>query len=74
MIDLEVKFDISMVDAHGREDSTESTFLNSDANRRLLGLTVWLGKSDPTAEVLTDQVRRPSTQGWKCPTGRVQNC
>jgi hypothetical protein len=30
-----------------------------------LGLTIWPGKSDPTAEVLTVQVRRPATQGWE---------
>jgi hypothetical protein len=30
-----------------------------------LSLTVWPGKSDPTAEVLTVQVRRQSSQGWE---------
>ena len=30
-----------------------------------LGLTVWPGKTDPTAEVLTIQVRRQSGEGWE---------
>jgi hypothetical protein len=34
-------------------------------NGDYLSLTVWPGKSDPTAEVLTVQVRRQSSQGWE---------
>lgn len=34
-------------------------------NGDYLGFTVWPGKSDPKAEVLTVQVRRPSDQGWE---------
>lgn len=34
-------------------------------NGEYLSMTVWPGKSDPTAEVLTVQVRRPSDQGWE---------
>lgn len=34
-------------------------------NGDYLSLTIWPGKSDPTAEVLTVQVRRQSSQGWE---------
>lgn len=34
-------------------------------NGDYLSLTVWPGKSDPTAEVLTVQVRHQSGQGWE---------
>jgi len=34
-------------------------------NGDYLSLTVWPGKSDPTAEVLTVQVSRQSSQGWE---------
>ena len=35
------------------------------SNGDYLSLTVWPGKSDPTAEVLTVQVRHQSGQGWE---------
>ncbi len=34
-------------------------------NGDYLSLTVWPGKSDPTAEVLTIQVRHQSGQDWE---------
>jgi hypothetical protein len=34
-------------------------------NGDYLSLTIWPGKSDPTAEVMTVQVRRQSEQGWE---------
>jgi len=34
-------------------------------NGDFLGLTIWPGKTDPTAEVLTVQVRHPSGTGWE---------
>jgi len=34
-------------------------------NGDFLSLTIWPGKSDPSAEVLTVQVRRQSDQGWE---------
>jgi len=34
-------------------------------NGDYLSLTIWPGKSDPTAEVLTVQVRHQSSQGWE---------
>lgn len=34
-------------------------------NGDFLALTVWPEKTDPTAEILTVQVRRPSEQGWE---------
>jgi hypothetical protein len=34
-------------------------------NGDYLSLTVWPGKSDSTAEILTVQIRRQSSQGWE---------
>ncbi|MCJ7504921.1 hypothetical protein MUP05_00400 [Candidatus Bathyarchaeota archaeon] len=34
-------------------------------NGDFLTLAVWPGKSDPSAEVLTIQVRHPSDAGWE---------
>ena len=34
-------------------------------NGDFLGLTIWPGKSDPTAEVLTIQVRRQTGSEWE---------
>lgn len=39
-------------------------------NGDFLGLTIWPGKSDPTAEVLTIQVRRQTGEGWET-VGRI---
>jgi len=35
------------------------------ANGDYLSLTIWPGKSDPTAEVLTVQVRHQGGEGWE---------
>ena len=34
-------------------------------NGDYLSLTIWPGKSDPTAEVVTVQVRHQAGQGWE---------
>jgi hypothetical protein len=34
-------------------------------NGDFLSLTVWPGKTDPSAEVVTVQVRRQSAEGWE---------
>ena len=34
-------------------------------NGDFLGITVWPGKSDPNAEVLTIQIRRQTGEGWE---------
>ena len=34
-------------------------------NGDFLGITIWPGKSDPNAEVLTIQVRRQTGEGWE---------
>ena len=39
-------------------------------NGDFLGVTVWPGKSDPTAEVVTIQVRRQTGEGWET-IGRI---
>lgn len=43
----------------------KARFLTRMPNGDYLALTVWPGKSDPDAEVLTVQVRHPSNQGWE---------
>src|SRR6266705_1208858 len=35
-----------------------------------LGITVWPGKSDPNAEVVTVQIRHPTGDNWET-TGRI---
>jgi len=44
---------------------SKARFSTRMPNGDYLSLTVWPGKSDPTAEVLTVQVRRQSSQGWE---------
>lgn len=39
-------------------------------NGDFLGITIWPGKSDPTAEVVTVQVRRQTGEGWET-IGRI---
>jgi hypothetical protein len=43
----------------------KARFTSKLPNGDFLGLTVWPGKSDPTAEVLTIQIRRQGTTGWE---------
>lgn len=35
-----------------------------------LGITIWAGKSDPNAEVVTVQIRHPAGDDWET-TGRI---
>jgi hypothetical protein len=35
-----------------------------------LGITIWPGKSDPSAEVVTVQIRHPTGDGWET-TARI---
>ena len=39
-------------------------------NGDFLGVTIWPGKSDPSAEVVTVQVRRQTGEGWET-VGRI---
>src|SRR6266704_760824 len=43
----------------------KARFTSKLPNGDFLGLTVWPGKSDPTAEVLTIQIRRQGSAGWE---------
>lgn len=43
----------------------KARFSNKLPNGDFLGLTIWPGKSDPNAEVITVQVRRQSSEGWE---------
>ena len=43
----------------------KARFTSKLPNGDFLGLTVWPGKSDPTAEVLTIQIRRQGSGGWE---------
>jgi len=39
-------------------------------NGDFLGITIWPGKTDPTGEVVTVQIRHPSGTGWET-TARI---
>ncbi|HEV2119678.1 MAG TPA: hypothetical protein VGS11_06195 [Candidatus Bathyarchaeia archaeon] len=43
----------------------KARFTSKLPNGDFLGLTVWPGKSDPNAEVLTIQIRRQGGAGWE---------
>ncbi len=43
----------------------KARFTSKLPNGDFLGLTVWPGKSDPSAEVLTIQIRRQGSAGWE---------
>jgi hypothetical protein len=43
----------------------KARFTSKLPNGDFLGLTVWPGKSDPTAEVLTIQIRHQGSTGWE---------
>lgn len=43
----------------------KARFSTKIPNGDFLGITVWQGKSDPKAEVLTVQVRRQSGDDWE---------
>lgn len=43
----------------------KARFLTKLPNGDFLSLAIWPGKSDPTAEVFTVQVRHPSESGWE---------
>src|SRR5436853_4664143 len=43
----------------------KARFTSKLPNGDFLGLTVWPGKSDPNAEVLTIQIRRQGSAGWE---------
>ncbi len=43
----------------------KARFTSKLPNGDFLGLTVWPGKSDPSAEVLTIQIRHQGSAGWE---------
>jgi hypothetical protein len=43
----------------------KARFTSKLPNGDFLGITVWPGKSDPNAEVLTVQIRRQGNAGWE---------
>jgi hypothetical protein len=43
----------------------KARFTSRLANGDFLGITVWPGKSDPSAEVLTIQIRHQGATGWE---------
>lgn len=45
--------------------SYKARFSSKLPNGDFLGVTVWPGKSDPNAEVLTIQIRHQGTAGWE---------
>lgn len=52
------------------KQTPKARFSTKLPNRDFLGITVWQGKSDPNAEVVTVQVRHPSGDSWET-TARI---
>jgi hypothetical protein len=40
-------------------------YINSNNNQDYLGVTIWPGKTDPSAEVITLQLRRNEGDNWE---------
>ncbi len=43
----------------------KARFSNKLPNGDFLSATIWSGKTDPTAEVITVQIRHPGEEGWE---------
>jgi len=43
----------------------KAKFTSKLPNGDFLGITIWPGKTDPSAEVLTVQIRRQGSTGWE---------
>ena len=59
--------DLTLMSTGQRYKARYSTKLPSGD---FLGITVWPGKSDPNAEVITVQIRHPTGDTWET-TGRI---
>jgi hypothetical protein len=52
------------------KQSPKARFSTKLPNGDFLGITIWAGKSDPAAEVVTVQIRHPTGDGWET-TARI---
>ena len=52
------------------KQTPKARFSTKLPNGDFLGVTIWQGKTDPTAEVVTVQIRHPSGDGWET-TARI---
>lgn len=52
------------------KSSPKARFSTKLPNGDFLGITVWAGKTDPTAEVVTVQIRHPTGNDWET-TARI---
>src|SRR5207247_9285781 len=52
------------------KQTPKARFSTKLPNGDFLGVTIWQGKTDPNAEVVTVQIRHPSGEGWET-TARI---
>ena len=52
------------------KQAPKARFSTKLPNGDFLGITIWPGKSDPAAEVVTVQIRHPTGDGWET-TARI---
>ncbi len=52
------------------KQTPKARFSTKLPNGDFLGITIWAGKSDPAAEVVTVQIRHPTGDGWET-TARI---
>jgi len=54
-----------MRDMMSEKQTPKARFSTKLPNGDFLGVTIWQGKTDPSAEVVTVQIRHPSGEGWE---------
>jgi hypothetical protein len=52
------------------KQTPKARFSTKLASGDFLGITIWPGKTDPSAEVVTVQIRHPTGDGWET-TARI---
>jgi hypothetical protein len=52
------------------KQAPKARFSTKLPNGDFLGVTIWAGKTDPTAEVVTVQIRHPAGDSWET-TARI---
>jgi len=52
------------------KQNPKARFSTKLPNGDFLGITIWAGKSDPDAEVVTVQIRHPTGENWET-TARI---
>jgi hypothetical protein len=58
------------MDMMAEKQAPKARFSTKLENGDFLGITIWPGKSEPNAEVVTVQIRHPTSDGWET-TARI---